>query len=364
MLPHKAPGKEIIYVPYLRFKGNVFYCIGMTIGHRVVDITHAGLPFNGIPISLGLRPQAMKMRFVTPDTIGSFLKFSLKATDILARAGKLSSASASGQLLHRAYIGETLSLIYLPVYLEGSKLFDGVLNRPMTEVHGDQDIIEDTLSGKRRWEITFLTTLCPNCGWNLEGARDSVVLICSNCETAWEASEGKFIQVNFRGLAGEGENTVYLPFWKIDATGEGLEINTFADFVRLTNQPRVVTKEMENQDMSFWVPAFKIRPKVFLNLSRQITISQQNFQAEEMIPKNHLYPVTLPQSEAAQSMKITLANAALNKKDVVPHLPHVRFNTKESTLVYLPFTDTGHEMIQQQMGISINRNTLEFGRRL
>ncbi|MFO7736992.1 MAG: hypothetical protein R6V46_00825, partial [Desulfatiglandaceae bacterium] len=85
---------------------------------------------------------------------------------------------------------------------------------------------------------------------------------------------------------------------------------------------------------------------------------------EEMIPKKNLYPVTLPQSEAVQSLKMILAGATLNKKDVLPHLPNVSFDIMDSTLVYLPFTDTGHEMIQQQMRTSINKNSLEFGRRL
>ena len=65
-LPHKAPGKEIFYAPYLRFKGNVYYCKGMMVGHRVVDITHVGVPLKGIPASLGLRPQTLKMKFVGP----------------------------------------------------------------------------------------------------------------------------------------------------------------------------------------------------------------------------------------------------------------------------------------------------------
>lgn len=306
----------------------------------------------------------MKMKFVTPETEGSFLRFSHKATDILARAGKLSSAHASGQLFHRAYIGETLSLIYLPLYLEGKRLFDAILNRSITEISQTEEIIERSINSNPRWQVTFLATLCPQCGWNLEGERDSVVLVCNNCETAWEVSEGKFTHVKVSGISGDGENTVYLPFWKISARGKGLTLNSFADFIRLTNQPRVVREEMENQNMSFWVPAFKIRPKLFLNLSRQLTVSQQNLHAEEMVPKKNLYPVTLPRSEAAQSMKIILASAALNKKDVLPYLPSVSFDIMDSTLVYLPFTDTGHEMIQQQMRISINKNSLEFGRRL
>ena len=133
VLPHKASDKEMIYAPYLRFKGNVFYCQGRTVGHRVVDITHVGLKFRGIPLSLGLRPQAMKMKFLEPGIGGSFLKFSLKAADILAKAGRIPSSS-SGEVFHRAYIGETLSIIYLPLFVEGNRIFDAVLNRPIAKI--------------------------------------------------------------------------------------------------------------------------------------------------------------------------------------------------------------------------------------
>ena len=43
ILPHKSPDKEIIYVPYLRFRGSVFYCGETTIGHRIIDITQTGV---------------------------------------------------------------------------------------------------------------------------------------------------------------------------------------------------------------------------------------------------------------------------------------------------------------------------------
>ncbi len=365
MLPHKTTvDQEIIYSPYLRFKGNVYYCQGWTVGHRVVDITHVGLHFPGIPVSLGLRPQAMKMRFVDSSTPGSFLRFTLKASEIVTRAGDLSSATGAGKLLHRAYIGETLSLIYLPLFIKGDRLFDGVLNRPLSNIPEGEDILTASTVKNPRWKISFLPTLCPRCGWNLEGERDSMVLTCSNCETAWEASKGRFIPVKFLTVPGQGPNTVYLPFWRTGARAKGVEINSFADFIRLTNQPRVVGKEWENEDMYFWAPAFKIRPRIFLNLSRQMTLSQKRFAKEEMIPKKDLYPVTLPSAEAAQAMKLTLAMSTINKKDVFPALPRITFEVKDSTLVYLPFTDTGYEIIQQHMQTSINKNTLEFGRKL
>jgi len=365
VLPHKAPNEEIIYAPYLRFKGNIYFCKGFTVGHRVVDITHVGLSFKGLPGSLGFRPQAMKMRFVTPDTQGSFLKFSLKATDILARAGKLSSGSSTQQILHRAYIGETLSLIYLPLFVDSKALFDAILNRRIAQLsENEEETLDNAVVRNPKWKLIFMATLCPQCGWNLEGERDSVILTCSNCETAWEASKGKFSRINFFEVPGQSKDTQYLPFWKISARTEGVEIDSFADFIRITNQPRVIGKDWENDEMKFWCPAFKIRPKIFLNLSKQFTVSQKHFQAEEIIPKKNAYPVTLPSTEAIQSLKVILASSTLNKKSVFPHLPRVKFEIKDSTLVYLPFRETGQEMIQEHMQISINKNTLEFGRQL
>lgn len=363
VLPHKAPGKDIIYVPYLRFKGNVFYCQDLTIGHRFVDITRAGLKASVIPSSLGLRPQAMKMKFVTPDTHGSFLKFSLKAIDVIEKAANLSSAASSGRISHRAFIGETLSLIYLPLYLEGDKLFDAILNRHIDNVP-DQDIFQSDLVTSPKWELTFMPTMCPDCGWNLEGEKDSVVLTCGNCYSAWEATKAKFRKVDLWSVPGQDEETAYLPFWSISATCAGLEIHSFADFIRVTNQPMMIQKEWEDMEMSFWTPAFKIRPKVFLRLSNQITVTRKDFQPEREIPGKGLYPVTLPHTEAVQAMKLTLAGSAVTKKNVLPHLPGLKFDIKRSSLVYLPFSDTGHDMALQNTSISINKQALEFGRKL
>jgi predicted RNA-binding Zn-ribbon protein involved in translation (DUF1610 family) len=364
VLPHKAPDKDIIYVPYLRFKGNVYLCQGQTIGHRVVDITHLGAPVKGLPLSLGLRPQAMKMKFVTPNMAGSFLKCSLKLAAILDKVGKHTSGSGSAQLLHRAYIGETLSLIYLPLFVQEGMVFDAITKRPIVKLSQGQDIFESAIDDNPRWRLTFMATLCPQCGWNLDGERDSVILTCSNCNTAWEASEGKFVRVGLVVVPGREEKTVYLPFWKITARAKGVEINSFADFIRVTNQPIVAQRHWENEDMSFWSPAFKIRPKIFLRLLSQLTISQKDFGTKEAIPRRGLHPVTMPPSEAAQSIKLTFASSAMNKRKTLPMLPRVSFTIKDSTLVYLPFTDTGHEMAQQHMRISINKKALEFGRYL
>ena len=363
-LPHKAPGKDIIYAPYLRFRGKVFYCQGFTIGHRVIDITSAGLPLKGLPNSLGLRPQAMKMKFVTQETPGSFLKFTLKASTLVSKAASLSSSGTKGNLYHRAYIGETLSIIYLPLYIEGNRLFDAVLNEPVSDFSCMEKSFSKNIIRKPAWKYNFIPTICSKCGWNLECERDSVVLICKNCDTAWDVQKGKFSEVNLMAVSGKTDSVRYLPFWRISATANGIELGSYADFIRITNQPIIIDKAWEKLKMSFWIPGFKIRPKTFLRISKQLTIAQRFFVPDTTIPKKNLYPATLPCTEAIQSIKITIANAAVNKKMIISELPNLRFKIQKSTLIYLPFTDTGHEFMLQDSEISINKRALEFGRGL
>jgi hypothetical protein len=307
----------------------------------------------------------MKMTFVTTETQGTFLRFTLKAIDILDRAGRLSSGPHLKQVLHRAYIGETMSVIYLPLYIENHSLFDAVLNRRIAHLPDSDEVFERFIQQNPQWDLTYVATLCPQCGWNLEGKRDSVILTCSNCDTIWEVCKGVFHRIPYRIVPGRGENSVYLPFWKTSARAEGgVDIRSFADFIRITNQPRILSQKWDNEPMHFWSPAFKIRPKVFLNLSRQFTLSQRTYEAEETIKGKRLFPITLPRTEAAQAMKIILAGSTLTKNRVYPHLSRIRFEVDDSMLVYLPFKENGHEMIQEDMDISINKNTLEFGRRL
>ncbi len=364
ILPHKAPDQKIFYAPYLRFKGNVYYCQDLTIGHRFLDITQIGIPLKELPPSLGLRPQAMKLKFAKPDTEGSFLKFSLKASDIVSRAAMLSSGSTDGQIYHRALIGETLSLIYLPLYISSNRIIDAILNRPITSLHSEH--VMPALDAKTRMveDISFIPTICPDCGWNLEGEADSIALMCTNCDTAWEVINGKFIKLDAWCMQGNDGETEYLPFWQIFASAKGIEINSFGDFMRKTNQPMVIKKSWSGREMSFWIPAFKIRPKIFLQLTKQMTISQARLRPDKMIPKKNLYPTILPRKEAAQAIKMTLANAAVSKKKILPVLGDIQFKLIKSRLVYLPFTDTGHDLVLQNMRISINRQALKFGRKL
>ena len=74
MLPSTAPAsKELLYFPYWRFKGMLFSCAGNGVGHKFVDVSHQAVSSPIFPVSLGLRSQALKLKFVTPETEGKFV---------------------------------------------------------------------------------------------------------------------------------------------------------------------------------------------------------------------------------------------------------------------------------------------------
>ncbi len=364
VLPHKTRHKEILYVPYLRFRGVVYACHSLGVRYRIMDLTRLAVPLKRFPISLGLRPQAMKMRFLSQKTEGSFLKCFLKTSEMLTNAEKQFISKISEEVFHKAYVGEAVNLIYLPLYLDKGALFDAITHHPVARLPKDRKIFSSITENVPPWNLEFLATLCPRCGWNLAGQKDSVVLLCSNCESAWEAKGRRFTPVDFLMVPNGHPDLTYLPFWKMSVRMEGITINSFADFIRVTNQPKVVQKSWHNQGMAFWAPAFKIRPKLFLAISGRLTLTQEKLDGEKAFPHEPRHPVTLPLAEAIQSIKVTLAYATVNKKNVLPRLPEMKTAIKKATLVYLPFRETVHEMVQIHTGLAINKKSLEFGRYL
>jgi hypothetical protein len=212
------------------------------------------------------------------------------------------------------------------------------------------------------WQISFISTLCPHCGWNLEGERDSLVLLCKNCHSIWKSGKNGFRRLNFAVITNKEENALYLPFWRIKPQIEGLKIQSYADLVRIANLPKAIKKEWEDLEFFFWVPAFKVSPSLFLKLTKRMTLSHIKEKFKESFPKSSYYPVTLPSSEAVEALKVNLANLVVAKKTIFPILSEIDIKLKEILLVYFPFILKGNEFIQSSIQLSINKNALNFGR--
>lgn len=371
VLPHNAPAhilpEDMIYAPYLRFKGNVFYCKGQFLKQKVVDTTRQGMVASALPPSLGLRPQAMPVILVTDEISGHFLPQTVKAKTLLERAAQLTiidSLTIKSPFYHRAFIGETVSCIYLPLYIDKGTLYDGVTNKVLGRGGSEESLRARSKRYKSIWDPHFLATVCPHCGDSLTGERDSLILSCYNCQSSWQERKGGFQKIKWSTVATGFKEMYSLPFWQLTVRATGVLLQTFADLLQATNQPLVIQQRHKKRELVFWIPAFKIRPTTFLRLSKNMTLSQEKIGHGEQVMPKKMHPVTLPRSEAVQALKSVFAEIALNKRTLLPALPHIYFQPLGTELTYLPFFDRGHDFVQEQTGISIAQSVLRFGRKL
>ena len=134
MLPQRAPeGRSLIYVPYWRFKGMMFSCVSDEIRHRFVGVSQLALESPYFPSSLGLRSQALKLKFVTPESKGRFLTPHMTLQQAMRIFEKRFNQTLPAPAIHQAYIGEAASLIYSPIYVKDT-IYDAVLNQPLMKV--------------------------------------------------------------------------------------------------------------------------------------------------------------------------------------------------------------------------------------
>jgi hypothetical protein len=341
------------------------------LSQRFVDTNTLALKSWGIPPSLGLRPQALKLKFVSLEIEGRFIdpempvqnvfkNAAVSISQVLEKQFGIAEPSASS-IFHNVFVGETTSLIYAPMYLENNNLCDALLKRPACTIKTED--IEGLLASSKpqNWHIAFISTLCPQCGWDLQGEKDALVLICKNCNSAWGCDGKEFKKVDFAVMEGAGEISQYLPFWKIRAWIEGIKLDTYADLIRIGNLPKAITPASEETPLYFWCPAFKINPATFLRWARQMTVSQPGEKAGDSLPDISLYAVTFPLNEVVGSITITIADIANDKRKVFPLLPQIRMTLDECLLIYHPFIESRNELIHTNMRFSFDKKSLAFG---
>ena len=365
MLPHPAAeNQDVVYFPYWRFKGMLFFCGLNDIRERYVDISQQAIATPHFPFSVGLRSQAMKIRFVTPDTDGRFLQSTVDSQEIFDNFDDRYGNSLPRPIVHQSHVGETLSLIYSPFILKKSRLYDAILDQPVSNALPENLNIGEFAATDPRGHIRFVSTLCPNCGWDLEGERDALVLRCKNCNSTWYPVGKKLKQLKFAYITGQGEHTSYLPFWRIRAEISGIELKSYADLINIANLPRAVQNSWHDIAFRFWIPAFKVRPRIFLRLASQTTVFQPQDELIQKLPKHRIYPTNLPVEEAIESLKLTLASFMKPRKTLSEKLPNIKVAAKSFALIFLPFNEGPHEFIQPNYNIAINKNVMALSKNL
>ncbi|MEJ2658906.1 MAG: hypothetical protein P8012_17250, partial [Desulfobacterales bacterium] len=218
--------------------------------------------------------------------------------------------------------------------------------------------------GHPDWCTQFLPTLCPGCGWDLEGQRDTLILICRNCNTTWRPAKGGFKPLKFATIPTKDENIIYLPFWRIKTEIDGIKLNSYADLVRVANLPKAVQRNWKDREFYFWSPAFKVRPRVFIQLGRNVTLAQPEKDMVGELPKEQIYPVTLSIQDAIESLIMSMAGFMKPEKDMFPILKDISIKPKHYLLVYMPFVEQHHEYVQPDLYLALNKNQLSLASNL
>ena len=376
-LPRNLDPKHVIFLPYLRLKGALFNIDASGVRHKIIDTTCSGVRDTDMPASLGLKPQAMKVNPVVASTSGLFVPQQLPMKDIFSHAIKITEIFASkkekASVLHRSFIGETVSRIYQPYFVQAGKMYDAVTGRAA----GPADVLRkysaNATPSKSKWEPVFISTLCPACGGMLSGERDSLVLKCENCQKAWEEFKGRFQDVPYTITPSRLDNAHFLPFWELDIGGHS-DIKSFGDYLRFTNQPLVVLDRFNSIPLKIFIPAFKVNPKAYLQLAAQVTMSQlkladahdvvNGLTVSVRLHKGNHYPVTLASTEAIQSIKPVLGATTIDKKRSLPEIRHLRISISQARLNFLPFTQMSHDWVQEATKATVSSAALKYGRRL
>jgi hypothetical protein len=365
MLPHSSSNSgDVVYFPYWRFKGMIFSCLGTGTKSKFLDVSQQAISSSYFPVSVGLRSQAMTLKFVTPDSEGIFLRPEISLEDMIGVLKKRFSADLPKPILYQAEIGETISLIYSPFYVK-EKIVDAILNQPVSSQLPEDFNLTSFPTDKRPIGVKFLPTLCPECGWDLSGDKDSLSLLCKNCDTLWKPSKQGLKKLTSAFLASDEETLLYLPFWRIKAEVSDISLTSYADFVRLANLPKVIQDGWEKIGFRFWQPAFKVRPQSYLRVAGAVTLNQPTDKLTPGIPtKARLHQVNLPLSEAIESLKLTLADFMRPKNLVIEILEQMDIQAKSFLLVYLPFVEKHHEFVQTRMNLAVNKNQLALAKNL
>ena len=176
----------------------------------------------------------------------------------------------------------------------------------------------------------------------------------------WREAKNGLKQIPYAHIPATEDPVVYLPFWRIKADVSEINLVSYADLVKVANLPKVPQAGWDNIEFRFWALAFKVRPKTFLRLAGNLTLTQPRDKLETAIPEGRLYPVNLPITEAIESLKVNLAGFMKPKKLLLSKLQEIKIRAVSYILVYIPFIEKVHDLVHPQYQVSINKNQLRL----
>jgi hypothetical protein len=348
--PAAGISEKIYFIPYWRLKGLSYAIKTNDISYKYFDANFLSFDSALLPYSLGLRPQAMKLKFVgSCDDEGKFISSADRTKDNILKKYK-----TQADALREIFIGETASVIYTPLYCAQGHVYDAVLKKPLDLQTKDAEVEQALiLAPDEKWHVEFLPLLCPDCGADLPGEKNALILFCDNCHSAWNPSNKIFTKVKFSIWPEKGENITYLPFWQLKVKVSGMQLETYADLIKAANLPKAPTEIWQKTPFYFHTPAFKLNPALFLRWCKQLTATPPPKDLIADFPVKNIYQVTLPVTEALEASLITLSSLMGNKTNLADAAPSSHFTTEDLTFNPLSFKISTSDTLHEKLGLGL-----------
>jgi DNA-directed RNA polymerase subunit RPC12/RpoP len=354
------------FVPYWRSKGIAFSVRIGGVEESFVERTWNASPFACFPSSLGARPQTQRLRLAEPDGEHRLLR-ALASPDEPPPIQPLPSIIGHGLLepeeppLFRALLRDTSSLIYLPVFQRGETVYDGIDLKALGSLPDELSGTSYPTGEADQCRHQFVPALCPNCGNDLVCEKESRIVFCQGCTVAFSVSDGQLTETPFVVGKGGSKTATFLPFWAIRVETEGLPLPSTTGVIL----PGGRIEPLDKDNFHFWVPAFRINPRLFLRLAHRATTVQLDTEPATNLPGvSSIAPVTIPFLEAVKVTKILLALLSPRDGELRLRLSDLSVKVNECVAVLVPFEQTGYELTNRQIQVAVHVNALKYGRNL
>jgi uncharacterized protein YbaR (Trm112 family) len=375
MEPERRPkdGEEtLVHLPFWRFRGIRYRLKNSKVHGTLVDATtpaSAALPAGA---TLGIRPQVVPLtllgdgRKALPASVG-------QEEALQAAFTRVKMAEAERPELER-FIGETECLIHAPFFLapnrsgEGGSLsgaWAGSTLRHTLEPEAYARLEEESRRPRATVSMRFLTLVCPECAGRLPAVTDAVAVVCNGCQRAWRIAGQSYQPLRYSvwRTADPGPDGRFLPFWLMELQLGGLSLANRAEMRRALipyQQPPASWEQMAPQ---LAVPAFKLNPAVLVRLAGNISLAPYDRPeaAREFRRGEQAESVRLPLAEAAQALKVVLADLCTRNRNLAPLVPGAHLKITRAGLVFLPFRRQGRDFVEPFSNQAVAAAALELG---
>ncbi len=371
--PAGPPPRRLVYLPYWRIRG-LRYRLDPARGvdGALLDATVPAqdeLPLAG---SLGIRPQVLDLWLGDP-AAGRPVAAALGPAEAVRKAeGRVDDAVGRRGVTLTRLVGDTVALVFAPFALERAArgwqlrpaLPDGAA-RPLDagQVRAVRAALEAPFEPQRRHALPLR---CPECAGDLPAAAGAVAFWCSRCGRGWVPGGGRLAPLRYETVPAPEPGCRHFPFWAVSFRARGLPFDSRAGLRRWAVSYQPVPPGWDRQPPVAWIPAFKVQPRLFLRVARNLTLAALPAgSADRPAPDAEaVEPARLPLTEAAQALKLVLAELARGREPVLAALPGVGLRVRNARLVLVPFRRGRAEWVEPSTGTAVPVTAVERGRGL